>query len=75
MSKQINTFSLYQAALTLALACAHWALCDAGHEMWVVVAIASSFWFFLILPMLIIWNVGLILYDCLLYTSPSPRDA
>lgn|GEM_PF-6184637 len=63
MSRQLNTFSLYQAVFTLALASLHLSLCDQAHDVWTVVAIVSSFWFFLILPALIIWNVGLVLLD------------
>ena len=62
MLRQVNTFSLWHAAFTLGLACLHLALCQAGHALWTAVAGVSTFWFFLVLPALIIWNVGLILY-------------
>jgi len=60
--RNLNIASLKQGWFSIALATAHLLLCVVTHEMWVFVAIPSSFWFFLILPVLLFFNLVSFVY-------------
>lgn len=63
MKQHVKLSSPYQAMFSLALASVHLLLCLVPVDLWFVVAIPSSFWFFLILPILVVFNVLHGLYE------------
>ncbi|MEM7206336.1 MAG: hypothetical protein AAF434_00800 [Pseudomonadota bacterium] len=63
MSAQVNITSLYQAVFSILLACVHLLACYTTSELWLYVAIVSSFWFFLILPVLLLIAFCLLAYE------------
>ncbi|NTS77042.1 hypothetical protein HR060_09170 [Catenovulum sp. SM1970] len=50
MNKTVNLSSLYQALFSILLAVGHFTLCELSSQWWIPLAVISSFWFFLILP-------------------------
>jgi len=62
-SKALNLSSLIQAYFSIALSAAHFGLCFISNEFWILVAIPSSFWFFLILPILLVINFFIFIFQ------------
>jgi len=62
-TSNVNIASLKQGWFSIALATTHLLFCTITNEMWVYVAIPSSFWFFLILPVLLVLNLFSFVYQ------------
>ncbi len=57
MKEQVNISSIAQAGFSLSLAIFYLLICSITNEFWVLVALLASFWFFLILPVLLVINI------------------
>tara|TARA_Y100000034_G_scaffold94388_1_gene114373 strand:- start:159 stop:461 length:303 start_codon:yes stop_codon:yes gene_type:complete len=73
MKKHIDTSSLLQAVFSIVLATAHMLLCYIANEYWMLVALPASFWFFLVLPVLLLINLISLIYQSIKHRTINKK--
>ena len=75
VKNHINIISLIQAGFSIVLASLYALFCTMPSVVWIVIAIPASFWFYLILPVLLLIALVTSLYKAIRYKSFSKYTA